>query len=116
MANPNQSSNANVPDRPASHSAWVLEFSSLRDGYNEADLIVHPIHDVRPRCCLSTMPTSYEYSRDSSGRSSAPGLTMLSINQIAQADVPDYLAPMDWRSLAVEQSPESVKNHNRNQP
>ena len=46
MANPNQSSNANVPDRPGSHSARVVAFSTLGHGSNDEVRIRDLLRDV----------------------------------------------------------------------
>jgi len=48
MANANQSSNADVPDRPSSHSARVVAFSTLGDGSNDEARIRDLLRDVGP--------------------------------------------------------------------
>ena len=46
MANANQSSNADVPDRPGSHSARVVAFSTLGHGSNDEARIRDLLRDV----------------------------------------------------------------------
>ena len=49
MANANQSSNADVPDRAGSHSARVVAFSTLGHGSNEEARIRDLLRDVELR-------------------------------------------------------------------